>query len=276
MVIARASCCLFLNETGLIWPFAPVPKVDALALFLSLAFSYDASFWFSVAISDSPGSSDEWRVVLSPSFELLTIAVHTSVIESAVFSQTWTKMLQSFAGDAARDLDEAEINETNSVGAEILRQLYAASGDPTPESALFAIAKIEDYTPSISSTRWLNAFQQVLPLTPTMTTEVFVTHVGYLRTIDSLFAKLGNERLVKHLSWLFLKMYISIAGPKFFIGVHGNAETFKVVRPLFCGIKCRTAVPPSRFGIELRLQSSQQRQALDRRELRQLSRGGHG
>ncbi|XP_075730723.1 endothelin-converting enzyme 1-like [Rhipicephalus microplus] len=233
---SASELLLFLNETGLIWPFAPVPKVDALALFLSLAFSYDASFWFSVAISDSPGSSDEWRVVLSPSFELLTIVVHTSVIESAVFTQTWTKMLQSFAGDAARDLDEAEINETNSVGAEILRQLYAASGDPTPESALFAMAKIEDYTPSISSTRWLNAFQQVLPLTPTMTTEVFVTHVGYLRTIDSLFAKLGNERLLKHLSWLFLKMYISIAGPKFFIGVHGNAETFKVVRPLFCGL----------------------------------------
>ncbi|KAL1430710.1 hypothetical protein MTO96_002313 [Rhipicephalus appendiculatus] len=232
----RASCCSFLNETGLIWPFGPAPKVDALALFVSLAFNYDASFWFSVAISDSPGSSGEWRVVLSPSFELPIFVVHhLNVIESAAYALTWTKMLQSLAGDAARDLDEAEINETRSVGAEILRQLYAASGDPAPESALFAIGKIEDYTPSIPSARWLTAFQQVLPLPPTMATEVFVTHVGYMRTINSLFAKLENEQLLRHLSWLFLKMYIAVAGPEFLVGVYGNAETSKVLRPLFCG-----------------------------------------
>ncbi|KAH7936208.1 hypothetical protein HPB52_020082 [Rhipicephalus sanguineus] len=228
---SASELLLFLNETGLIWPFGPAPKLDALELFVSLAFNYDAPFWFSVAISDSPGPSGEWRVVLSPSYELpIIVAHHLNAIDGAAYS--WTKILHSFA---AGDLDEAEINETRSVGAEILRQLYAASGDPTPESALFAISKFEEYTPSISSSRWLNALQQALPVGPTMATEVFVTHVGYVRTIDSLFAKLENEQLLRHLSWLFMKMYIPVAGPEFFVGVYGNSETSKVYRPLFCG-----------------------------------------
>ncbi|XP_075528618.1 endothelin-converting enzyme 1-like [Dermacentor variabilis] len=227
---------LFLNETGLIWPFAPVPKVDALTLFVSLAFYYDASFWFSVAISDSPSSSDEWRVVLSPSFYLPMLMVrYRNIIESGAYAVTWTKILRSFAGGASSNLDEAAINETNVVGAEILRQLYAASADPSPESALFAVSEFGNYTPAISPGRWLNALQLVLPVRPTMATEVFVTHVGYMNAIDDLFGRHENQQLVRHLSWLFMKMYIPAAAPEFFIGVYGSAERSKIYRPLFCG-----------------------------------------
>ncbi|KAH6941694.1 hypothetical protein HPB50_022686 [Hyalomma asiaticum] len=228
---------LFLNETGLIWPFGPTPKEDALELFVSLAFNYDASFWFSVAISDSPGSSGEWRVVLSPSHILPILVVHhRNVIESAAYAVTWTKILHSFAGNATGNLNEVEINETRAIGDEILRQLYAASGDPSPKSALFAVSEFEEYTPFISPARWLNALQQALPVRPTMATEVYATHIGYLRAVNNLFAKLENEQLIRHLSWLFMKLYIPAAGPEFFIGVYGDAETSKIYRPLFCGI----------------------------------------
>ncbi|XP_037555796.1 membrane metallo-endopeptidase-like 1 [Dermacentor silvarum] len=68
-----------------------------------------------------------------------------------------------------------------------------------------------------------------------MATEVFVTHVGYMKAIDDLFGKHENQQLVRHLSWLFVKMYIPATAPEFFVGVYGNAETSKIYRPLFCG-----------------------------------------
>ncbi|XP_077508288.1 neprilysin-2-like [Amblyomma americanum] len=226
----------FMNEIGLASPFTSTRDVDALDVFVSLAFNYEASLWFSLAIAPSLGQQ-AWRVIISPSRYLhILMYFHQRTNEIAAYGSYWAKLLSSATAEVSLDVLESAIRETVTQAVDIVKRLYGTLEESSQESALLTLPEINNYIPYISPAAWLKALQQNLPFRPTMTTEVFITDVDYMRVVASLLQKHDNQQLLRHLYWLFVLMYGPAASPKLLLALFGDAEMAEVARPLFCGL----------------------------------------
>lgn len=227
----------FLKEVGLSWPEDPPRGVDAISVFVSLAFHYEAPAWFSVAIAEPQSASQEWRLVVSPDrYTSVLWAHHEKTMKSEAYVSFWKSMQRSLVGDSAAYLDDRAINETATMEADILPKLYAALTTPLKKTALSPIADLANYTSSITSASWFRALTGCLPLRPTLATEVFLTNVAYVRTIGDLFAAYDDQQLVRHLSWSFVQVYGPVLNPRLFADRLEDAKIALLYRPSFCGL----------------------------------------
>ncbi|XP_065285240.1 endothelin-converting enzyme 1-like isoform X2 [Dermacentor albipictus] len=227
----------FLREVGLSWPEDPPKGVDAISVFVSLAFNYEAPAWFSVAVAESPSGSQDWRLVVSPDrYTSALWAHHKTTVNSGAYVSFWQGMWRSLMGDSAASLDDNAINKTAAMEDDILWKLYRALTKPLKRTALSSLAELANYTTSISSASWFRALTLSLPLRPTLATEIFLTDVAYLRTIGDLFATYDDQKLVRHLSWSFVKMYGPVVNPQLFVDRLEDAKIALLYRPLFCGV----------------------------------------
>ncbi|KAL3185731.1 hypothetical protein MRX96_028634 [Rhipicephalus microplus] len=226
-----------LKEVGLSWPEDPPKGVDAICVFVSLAFLYEAPAWFSVAIAESSSASQEWRLVISPDRYTSSLWVrHENTMRSEEYVSFWKAMQRSLVGDSGTSVDEKAIEETAKMNDDILSKLYAALTKPLKRTALLSIADMANYTTSITPASWFRALAGCLPLRPTLATEVFLTNVAYVRTIGDLFAAYDDQKLVRHLSWTFVQVYGPVVNPQLFSDQLEDANITLVYRPLFCGL----------------------------------------
>ncbi|KAH8042123.1 hypothetical protein HPB51_021207 [Rhipicephalus microplus] len=231
----------FVNETELSWPAEPGKDVDALSVYVSHAFYYEAPAWFSIAIRETPKNRSSWRLIVSPSPYLPEMLErHESASRSGSYSAYCESLLRAIVGIDAERLgwDERVINETGVMEHDVLWKLYGATmaaGGPRESSALTPIERLDNYTPSVSGARWLTALQRSLPLQPMMATEVYLTDVAYMRAVGELFAKYDDRQLVRHLSWLFVQRYAPIVNVTVLVNRFDDVESANAARRSFCG-----------------------------------------
>ncbi|XP_065285236.1 endothelin-converting enzyme 2-like isoform X2 [Dermacentor albipictus] len=225
----------FVNEAGLSWPDEPSKGADALSVFVSHAFYYEAPAWFSVAISESTNRSD-WRLVFSPSRHLPgMLEQHERVFRSGSPVRHYRNTFRAIGGGDVGPWNEELINEMATMERDVLWKLFGAVSSPRKASALISLEEFDNYTPSISCSSWLRALRQSLPLRPTLATEVYLTDVTYIKTVGELFAKYDDQRLLRHLSWLFVQRYAAVVNVSVLVDGYMDYEAAKAARHQFCG-----------------------------------------
>ncbi|XP_075744165.1 membrane metallo-endopeptidase-like 1 [Rhipicephalus microplus] len=224
----------FLKHIGLSWPEPPPEDVDALSVFVSLTFDFEAPAWFSVDISESRDQK-HWRLVISPDGYLPILLVQQrGILKSGGFTSYWRRIWNALVPDVAPP-GEYELEADRRAMEDILGKLRGAASSPQKETTPLSLGDIGGYTNPVSSSGWLDALNKTLPLPVTTATEVYITDVGYVRTVGSLFAKYNDRQLVRHLSWLFVQLYGPVADPHLLVDRHGSDEVANASRALFCG-----------------------------------------
>ncbi|XP_065285237.1 endothelin-converting enzyme-like 1 isoform X1 [Dermacentor albipictus] len=232
--IERDEFLRFIKEAGLSWPEYPPERVDALSVFVSLSFNFEAPAWFSVVISDSRDRK-HWRLVISPDGYLpILLAQHRDIVKQGGYVSHWKRIWNSIVPGAAFPRED-DLDTEHHAMEDILGKLHEVASSPLKETALFTLGDIGKYTPSLPSSRWVEALNETLPLSPTTATEVYFTDVSYMRTVGDLFTLYNNRQLVRHLSWLFVQLYGPVADPRLLVDRFENEDLANASRPLFCG-----------------------------------------
>ncbi|KAH6934601.1 hypothetical protein HPB50_025621 [Hyalomma asiaticum] len=224
----------FVKEVGLGWPEALPEGVDALSVFVSLAFNFEAPAWFSVDISESRDRK-LWRLVISPDGYLpVLLDQHRDIVKTGGYVSHWSRIWNSIAPSVAQP-GKDELESERRVMEDILGKLQGAASSPSKDTALFSLGDIGKYTHPVSSSNWVEALNKTLPVPVTTATEVYFPDVSYMKTVGILFSKYDDRQLVRHLSWLFVQLYGPAADPRLLVNRSSSDEPANAPRLLFCG-----------------------------------------
>ncbi|CAN7939494.1 unnamed protein product [Ixodes hexagonus] len=222
-----------MRDRKLSWPEKTRASVDALEVLVDLDVNWRLPLWFNIRLIRARGATPH-MIVVYPGPNVVywkNLNEKISVRQEAYF-KAFYRMFSNTDTEPTGDLIEHDIRAQQLIFA----MIFNASTSRSRNAEKVPLGEIERYTPSISSKRWILTLNKAFNVTPPfdMKDEVLITNTDILATVQSLFAELGEEVIIRHTSWWFLQNYAPLAGTNMLELMLGNQRSADILRPSFC------------------------------------------
>ncbi|KAH7937111.1 hypothetical protein HPB49_007932 [Dermacentor silvarum] len=227
------------------WPKPPGDNVDALRMLITLAYFFQAPFWFTVRPSMARRRAGEgrWSIVLTPAPLIDQYFRQYRVVKGSgpsAYVKYWMDFYGAFSSDSAVASEERAI-QAEQLEGKILKALSDAVAALPKHAAVLPIGQLETYTPTVSSSRWLMHLQSTVydmqstvEVSLTKRDVALITDRAFFVTVGEIFKNYTNKQILEYLGWQFVQHYAPVADSRFLISMYGDNNTATSLRTAFC------------------------------------------
>ncbi|KAH7947864.1 hypothetical protein HPB52_016382 [Rhipicephalus sanguineus] len=222
------------------WPNAPRQDVEPLGVLIVLAYVLQAPFWFALRPSMLRRGAVEgrWSIVLTPAPLIRQHLRHYHTVKSsgsAAYVKYWMDFYGAFSSDSTAASEERAI-EAEQLEGRILKSLGDAVEALPKRVVVLPIGRLDTYTPTVNSSKWLYYLQNSTKLSPSLSDQdvALITDSAYFVTVGELFKNYTNEQILNFIGWQFVQRYAPVADSRFLISLYGDNGTAMGLRGAFC------------------------------------------
>ncbi|KAH9377713.1 hypothetical protein HPB48_001310 [Haemaphysalis longicornis] len=258
----------FLRSRNIYWPELRRNGVGALGLMLNLSSTFPLPAWITTrVIHDTRASGQQRRILIRKgsmgSVSSLFWMNHRLTSQGRYFDY-WMRIHGALMGFASASISREDIEQIAIEEADIINRLMKLSSDSPKAPILMPISKLGNYTENIPSSKWLEQINKHISSEGrafTLQDQVTVSDASLLRTLNDLFVRYTDEKLVDHMSWQFVQLHAWIVD-KNLLDLGGQNYS-RVYQPLLCALETENAYRPLlAVIIGSQLMTPQQRDAL--------------
>ncbi|KAH7942111.1 hypothetical protein HPB49_020663 [Dermacentor silvarum] len=234
----------FMRARGIIWPEKqdePVPLVKALS---DLAFNWNVNLWFSVKLLPSISKEKPRHIFLAPNELMLLWKATFSQMSKENFQIVYSELFKIFSNGTSSQPNPKIVSATYTMLDMVFNAFVPLCPCEARIPGLFPLRAIDSNSRIPIGSHLMETLNNATGIEPPVTMDdlVLVSDMSQFKNVYTFINTFDDMALRRHLSWLFVQAYGSVANPKAVVLViQGSENHAKQERPRFCAAQAESS-----------------------------------
>ncbi|XP_075556646.1 neprilysin-like [Dermacentor variabilis] len=227
----------FMRARGIVWPEKAEEAVSPEKALFDLSLNWNVHLWFTLKIFPSISKEIPRLIFVEPNELMRRLKAVFSQIPRQTFHRVYKQLFRVFSNDTSSKPEPEDILKTFSVLERVFNILVPSRHYKPRITKLLSLSDMDYNSSFLIGSHLMNVLNSVAEFDPPITLNdlVLMEESSNIGKIFDLIADFGNEVVMRHLSWLFVLEYGTVAYPAaVMLIIRGSEDHVRQALPRYC------------------------------------------